>query len=95
MRFEGVQVALAVLGLVLVGGNARGAVPESQQASAMIEIQSLIRSKQYDRAVVLTSANLEKTPMDYHLWTVQGIALSLFLKATQAGRLIPSTRPST
>ena len=77
MRFESVQVALAMLALVLVGGSARGAVSQSQQGSTMTEIQSLIRSKQYDRAVVLTSANLEKTPMDYHLWTVQGIALSL------------------
>jgi tetratricopeptide (TPR) repeat protein len=77
LRFESVQVALAVLALVLAGSNAQGAVPQSQQGSTMTEIQSLIRSKQYDRAVVLASANLEKTPTDYRLWTVQGIALSL------------------
>ena len=41
------------------------------------EIQSLIRSRQYDRALELARADLEKAPADYRVWTIQGIALSL------------------
>src|SRR6478609_4906803 len=49
----------------------------SQQAANIAEIQSLIRSRQYDRALELTRAALEKVPADYRVWTIQGIALSL------------------
>jgi tetratricopeptide (TPR) repeat protein len=49
----------------------------SQQATNIAEIQSLIRSRQYDRALELTKADLDKAPTDYRVWTIQGIALSL------------------
>jgi len=49
----------------------------SQQVTNIAEIQSLIRSKQYDRALELTKVDLEKAPADYRIWTIQGIALSL------------------
>jgi tetratricopeptide (TPR) repeat protein len=57
---------------------------ESQAGSNLAEIQSLIRSKQYDQALARTTADLQKTPADYRLWTVQGIALSLKGDTSQA-----------
>src|SRR4051794_29907620 len=49
----------------------------AQVSQRLAEIQSLIRSKQYDPALELTKADLEKAPGDYRVWTIQGIALSL------------------
>jgi tetratricopeptide (TPR) repeat protein len=69
--------ALALLALLSThcGAEAPGSGPH--KGSAIAEIQSLIRSKQYDQALVRTGADLQKTPADYRLWTVQGIAFSL------------------
>lgn len=52
--------------------------------SSIAEIESLIRSRQYDQAVALSQADLQKTPSDYRLWTIQGIALSLKGDTSQA-----------
>lgn len=48
----------------------------SQRGATIGEVQSLIRTKQYDQALALTTAQLQKTPADYRLWTIQGIAFS-------------------
>jgi tetratricopeptide (TPR) repeat protein len=50
--------------------------PASGRGS-IAEIQSLIRSKQYDNALALITTSLQTAPDDYRLWTIQGIALSL------------------
>ena len=52
--------------------------------SVLSDIQSLIRSKQYDEAVARSRASLRKTPGDYRLWTVLGVALSLHQDPVQA-----------
>jgi tetratricopeptide (TPR) repeat protein len=62
--------------LLCVDCNAQTA-SGSPQASRVAEIQTLVRAKHYDQALALAAADLEKTPGDYRLWTVQGITLSL------------------
>ena len=72
-------------GLVLLCAHcAAQAVSESPRASDLAEIQSLIRTKQYDQALSLTAADLKKTPADFRLWTVQGIAFSLHGNPSEA-----------
>ncbi len=49
-----------------------------QQTKASISsIESLIRSKQYDRALDATKSALRETPGDFRLWTLEGIVLSI------------------
>ena len=64
--------------------GAQGAVSGSQQGTSITEIQSLIRSKEYDQALALTKAGLKETPTDYRMWTIQGIAQSLQGDTSQA-----------
>jgi tetratricopeptide (TPR) repeat protein len=68
---------LALAALLSVNSGAQNAGTGSTQGSIIAEIQSLIRSRQYDQALSVTGADLEKAPSDYRLWTLQGIALSL------------------
>jgi tetratricopeptide (TPR) repeat protein len=68
---------LALVALLSVTSGAQNAGTGSPQGSIIAEIQSLIRSRQYDQALTVTGADLEKTPSDYRLWTLEGIALSL------------------
>jgi tetratricopeptide (TPR) repeat protein len=78
LRFRRVEFAgLALVALLSVNSGAQNAGTGSPQGSIIAEIQSLIRSRQYDQALTVTGADLEKTPSDYRLWTLQGIALSL------------------
>jgi predicted Zn-dependent protease len=72
-KFAG--LALSIL-LSLYCGT-QNTASRSKQGSTIAEVQTLIRSRQYDQALALTGADLEKTPADYRLWTLQGIALSL------------------
>jgi tetratricopeptide (TPR) repeat protein len=67
--------ALSILLSVLCG--AQDTASGTKQGSTIAVIQKLIRSRQYDQALALTGADLEKTPADFRLWTLQGIALSL------------------
>jgi tetratricopeptide (TPR) repeat protein len=69
--------ALALLALLSTHCSAEAPVSGPRRDSSIAEIQSLIRSKRYDEALVRTSTELQKTPADYRLWTVQGIAFSL------------------
>jgi tetratricopeptide (TPR) repeat protein len=78
LRFRRAKIAgLVLVALQCVNSGAQNATIGSRQASTITEIQSLIRSKQYDRALALTDADLQKTSSDYRIWTLQGIALSL------------------
>ena len=78
MRFRRAKFApFALVLMVAPNCHAQRAVSGSQQGSSIAEIQSLIRSKQYDQALALTNTGLENTPSDYRMWTVQGIAQSL------------------
>jgi tetratricopeptide (TPR) repeat protein len=72
-----------VLALALPHGGAQ-ASRTSKQVSNLSEIESLIRSKDYDRALALTRADLREGPGDYRVWTVQGIAHSLKGEMPQA-----------
>jgi tetratricopeptide (TPR) repeat protein len=72
-KFAGLTLAT----LLSANSCAQNATTGSRQASTIAEIQSLIRSKQYDQALALTGADLEKASSDFRLWTLQGIALSL------------------
>ncbi len=78
MRFRRAKsVVLIIVTLCLACPAKRGGAQSSQADSSIAAIQSLIRSKQYDQALARTHADLKKTPADYRLWTVQGIAFSL------------------
>ena len=78
MRFRRVEFAgLALVALLSGNSGAQNVSTGSPQGSTIGEIQSLIRSRQYDQALTVTGADLEKAPSDYRLWTLQGIALSL------------------
>ncbi len=72
-KFAGVALAA----LLSVNSGAQNSGVGSHEGATITEVQSLIRSRQYDQALTLTVASLEKTPADYRLWTLQGIALSL------------------
>lgn len=73
-----------------------------QQADVSITtIEFLIRSKDYDQALQQTRSALQKTPSDYRLWTLEGIALSITNRKTdalnafdEALRLAPNYRPA-
>ncbi len=84
MRFRWAQFAFLLLVLVCLPCAGKAGPAESQPGSNIAEIQALIRSKQYDRAVALTTADLQKAPADYRLWTLKGIAHSLQGDTTQA-----------
>jgi tetratricopeptide (TPR) repeat protein len=60
----------------------------AQQATAPTpsigSIESLIRSKEYDRALQALKSPLQQTPDDSRLWTLEGIALSLQGNKTDA-----------
>ena len=77
MRSVRATLAGFAVAVLLCGACAAQTASGSPQSSAMAEIQSLIREKQYDKALALTAAGLEKAPADYRLWTVQGIAFSI------------------
>jgi tetratricopeptide (TPR) repeat protein len=51
---------------------------QSQQAKGSIaEIQSLIRSQDYDQALQMTQVALQSAPGDARLWTLEGIVFSV------------------
>jgi tetratricopeptide (TPR) repeat protein len=79
-----VLAAFAWLALLFSQCDAQQPAAPAGHVADIAEIQSLIRSKQYDRALALTSAGLKSAPADYRLWTIQGIALSLKGDTTQA-----------
>ncbi len=56
------------------------------QPSSIAQIQTLIRSRQFDQALALTGAELQTSPGDFRTWTLQGIALSL--KGDSANALV-------
>jgi len=77
LRFRPAQFVLLLVLVLFPGWVDNVGAAESQPGSNLAEIQSLIRSKQYEEALARTSADLQKTPSDYRLWTVQGIVQSL------------------
>ena len=77
LRFRRAQSVFLLLLALFPGWVDNVGAAESQPGSNLAEIQSLIRSKQYEEALARTSADLHKTPSDYRLWTVQGIVYSL------------------
>jgi tetratricopeptide (TPR) repeat protein len=46
-------------------------------AAAITSIQSAIRGHQYDQALAIAKSSLQKSPSDFRIWTLQGIALSM------------------
>ena len=76
MPYRRVQFVIALV-LSSVNCFAQSASPALARPSTLAEIQSLIRSRQYDQALAIAAADLKKEPADYRLWTMQGIALSL------------------
>jgi tetratricopeptide (TPR) repeat protein len=52
--------------------------------SPVAEIQSLVRSEQYDQALQLTKSQLHTKPNDVRLWTLEGIIFSLKGEKTDA-----------
>jgi len=48
------------------------------------EIESLIRSRQYDEALQMTTSALGQQPTNFHLWTLKGIVLSIQGKTSDA-----------
>src|SRR5215469_15726213 len=64
----------------LFGIAVAGHVPiahAQQDRVAVVVLENLIRSKQYDRAVEVAQQRLRESPRDYRIWTLKGIALSL------------------
>lgn len=43
----------------------------------MASIQSALRAHQYDQALAMATSSLKKSPGDFRIWTLQGIALSM------------------
>lgn len=69
--------ATSILVLLAVYSSAQAPSPATQAGTTIADIQLLIRSRQYKQALALTHENLQKTPAEYRIWTLQGIALSL------------------
>jgi tetratricopeptide (TPR) repeat protein len=45
--------------------------------AAIASIQSALRGHQYEQALAITESSLRKTPADFRIWTLRGIALSM------------------
>jgi tetratricopeptide (TPR) repeat protein len=75
--------AFIVLGAVLWTGTQVGHGQEAPPPS-IASVETLIRSRQYDKAVESTQEQLRLRPSDFHMWTLQGIALSLEGRTTDA-----------
>lgn len=48
-----------------------------ENTAAIAAIQSALRSHQYEQALAIAKSTLQKTPSDYRVWTLKGIALSV------------------
>jgi tetratricopeptide (TPR) repeat protein len=48
-----------------------------ENADAIASIESALRSHQLDQALTVAESSLKKTPADFRIWTLQGIALSM------------------
>ena len=48
-----------------------------EDANAIPSIESAIRSKNYDQALLMARSALHQSPADFRVWTLQGIVLSL------------------
>lgn len=78
MRFRLLQSALlALLFSIPSLATTQPSTLPSENVQVLSQVQSLIRSRQYDQALVLTRNSLQKTPGDYRLWTILGVAYSL------------------
>ena len=66
-------VARALLTVILTSGLA---LPQAANTSVEA-IKSLIRSKDYDQALLRTRSALRQKPGDYPLWTIEGVVLSI------------------
>src|SRR5215831_3613108 len=53
-------------------------------APSVSEIESLVRSRQYDQALQMATEALKKQPANYRLWTLKGIILSIQGKTLDA-----------
>ena len=60
-----------------MGGSAQSAEAGKAPKTPIAVIESLIRAQRYDEALGAIKSDLQESPEDYRLWTVEGIALSL------------------
>ena len=59
-------------------------------APSVSEIESLVRSRQYDQALQMATEALKKQPANYRLWTLKGIILSIQGKTLDAQKAFES-----
>ena len=95
---------IVVLGICLnvICASCEGlAVVAQQTAAPVASIESLVRTKDYDRALELTKSQLLTKPNDIRLWSLEGIILSLEGEKTgalaafdKALRLSPTYMPA-
>jgi tetratricopeptide (TPR) repeat protein len=63
----------------------QGLVAAAQENNSPVaQIQSLVRSEQYDQALLLTKTQLHNKPTDVRLWSLEGIIYSLKGEKTDA-----------
>jgi tetratricopeptide (TPR) repeat protein len=77
------QKAVAVLSIWFSSGTLSTAIGQ-QPTPSVTAIESLIRSRQYDQALAMTRSALEQSPVDFRLWTLEGIIFSMQDKAQSA-----------
>lgn len=75
---------IALSFLVLSGVIALPAQERAAEKASVSSIEQLIRAHNYDQALKVTRAGLDKTPKDYKLWTLEGIVLSIQGKDSDA-----------
>ena len=86
-RFAGHTLVRVVLVLLLFGAPEFGWELHGQDhrsSADLAAIEGLIRSKEYDEAIRTARKQLQGAPADYRLWTLEGIALSLSGKTSDA-----------
>lgn len=71
------------LSLLLVVSHAAAT---AQAGAGIGSIESLIRSRDYDRALSATQSGLRSSPRDFRLWTLKGIVFSLTGKTSEASK---------
>ena len=68
---------IVALGVFVCAANGGPVAAAQVTDSPVAEIQSLIRSEQYEKALQLTKSQLHTKPSDVRLWTLEGIIHSL------------------
>src|SRR6516225_3414289 len=86
---------LAYLTLIAISISLFAAVSEPSAAGqtptlAVSEIESLIRSRQYDQALQMTTSALKQQPTNFRIWTLKGIILSMQGKTSDAQHALES-----